>query len=357
MPREPLAIVGIGCRLPGEVSDAASLWSLLIEGKSGIRDVPSDRWNAARYSQAIPGKHVTTKAGYLNRVDQFDAAFFGISPREANQIDPQQRLLLELAWEALEDAGIPPRTLRGTRTGVFVGIASFDYGAIRSRDHHMADLHSATGIAQSIAANRLSYCFDLKGPSLATDTACSSSLVALHLACESIRSGESDAALVGGVNLILSPSGAIVFSMASMLSPDAECYAFDARANGFVRGEGAGVVFVRKLSEAIKNQDRIYATIRATAMNQDGHTVAMMVPGQAAQEDLLREVYEKAGVAPADVAYVEAHGTGTPVGDPIEAKAIGNMLSRGRLPAAPLRIGSVPAEILRRQTRPFRFRT
>ena len=343
---EPLAIVGIGCRCPGEVSDAASFWSLLIEGKSGIRDLPSDRWNAARYSQrSIPGKHVTTKGGYLGHVDQFDASFFGISPREANHMDPQQRLLLELAWEALEDAGIPPRTLRGSRTGVFVGISSFDYGAIRGRDHHLADLHSATGMAQSIAANRLSYCLDLKGPSLATDTACSSSLVALHLACESMRSGESDAALVGGVNLILSPSGAIVFSTASMLSPDAECYAFDSRANGFVRGEGAGVVFIKKLSQAIENQDRIYAIIRSTAINQDGHTVAMMVPGQAAQEALLREVYEKAGVAPADVAYVEAHGTGTPVGDPIEAKAIGNILSKGRLPTAPLRIGSVKTNL------------
>lgn len=343
---EPLAIVGIGCRFPGEVSDAASFWSLLIEGKSGIRDLPSGRWNAERYSQrVIPGKHVTTKGGYLDRVDQFDASFFGISPREANHMDPQQRLLLELAWEALEDAGVPPRTLRGSRTGVFVGISSFDYGAIRSKDNYLVDLHSATGMALSIAANRLSYCLDLKGPSLATDTACSSSLVALHLGCESVRSGQSDMALVGGINLILSPGGTIVFSMASMLSPDAECYAFDSRANGFVRGEGAGVVFIKRLSQAIEDRDRIYAVIRSTAVNQDGHSAALTVPGQAAQEALLKEVYEKAGVEPADVGYVEAHGTGTPVGDPIEAIAIGNALSKQRVPTSPLRIGSVKTNI------------
>ena len=343
---EPLAIVGIGCRFPGGVSDAASFWSLLIEGKTGIRDLPSDRWNAARFSQrSIPGKQIVTRAGYLDQVDQFDASFFGISPREANHMDPQQRLLLELAWEALEDAGIAPRTLRGSRTGVFVGISSFDYGAIRSRDSYTVDLHSAPGMALSIAANRLSYCLDLRGPSLATDTACSSSLAALHLACESIRSGQSDMALVGGVNLILSPSGTIVFSMASMLSPDGECYAFDSRANGFVRGEGAGIVVIKRLSRAMENQDRIYAVIRSTAMNQDGHTTALTVPGQAAQEALLQEVYAKAGVAPADIAYVEAHGTGTPVGDPIEAIAIGNKLSKERLQTAPLRIGSVKTNI------------
>lgn len=346
--KEAIAIVGIGCRFPGRVLDVDSFWSLLIEGKSGIRDVPADRWNAARFyhpDRSVPGKLITPRGGYLDRADQFDAAFFGISPREANRMDPQQRWLLEVAWEALEDGGVAPVTLRGSQTGVFVGISGFDYATIQTTNGRGTDVHSASGMALSIAANRLSYWFDLRGPSLAVDTACSSALVALHLACESIRNGESEMALAGGVNALLTPGASIAFSKAGMLSPDGECYAFDSRANGFVRAEGAGLVLIKRLSRALADQDRIYAVIRSTASNQDGRTPAMAVPGEAAQIALLRSAYDKADIDPAHVAYMEAHGTGTPVGDPIETAAIGKVLSKGRVSDAPCRIGSVKTNI------------
>ena len=346
--KDAIAIVGIGCRFPGRVQDVDTFWSLLMEGRSGIREVPADRWNVARFhhpDRSVPGKLVTPRGGYLDRIDQFDASFFGISPREASRMDPQQRWLLEVAWEALEDAGVAPSTLKGSQTGVFVGISAFDYATMQTTNRRGVDVHSASGMALSIASNRLSYWFDLRGPSLSVDTACSSALVALHLACESIRNGETEMALAGGVNALITPGASVAFSKAGMLSPDGECYAFDSRANGFVRAEGAGLVFIKRLTQALADQDRIYAVIRSTASNQDGRTPAMAVPGEAAQIALLQDVYEKAGIDPAHVAYMEAHGTGTPVGDPIETSAIGKVLAKGRASQVPCRIGSVKTNI------------
>lgn len=343
---EPLAIIGIGCRFPGGVRDAASYWKLLCDGVDAISEVPPDRWSIDRYfhpESDRPGKTTSRWGGFIDGFDQFDAAFFGISPREAGQMDPQQRLLLEVAFESLEDAGQPFSDLVGTEVAVFMGLSSFDYSTMQTdfRDRAHIDVYTNTGTALSIAANRISYCFDLLGPSAAVDTACSSSLVAVHLACQSLWRGESSLALAGGVNVLICPDGYVGFSKMSMLSPDGRCRAFDARANGFVRGEGAGIVVLKPLSRARADGDRIYALIRSTAVNQDGHSSGMTAPSEAAQEALLRQACRAAGVAPADIQYVEAHGTGTPVGDPIEARAIGAALGTGRRPDQPCVIGSV----------------
>ncbi|TWU31996.1 type I polyketide synthase [Novipirellula artificiosorum] len=330
---EPLALVGVGCRFPGGACDANSLWQLLVDGHSAIRDVPDDRWHVDRYHHRDAdtlGHMVTRRGGFVDQLKQFDAAFWGISPREAMRMDPQQRWLLETAWEACEDAGIPPSKLRGTSMGVFVGASSHDYGSLQMNDIANLDVHTNTGGTLSIAANRISYLFDLKGPSIAVDTACSSALVAVALACRSIWAGQCGAALAGGVNALITPNTSIGFSKASMLSPSGECFAFDARADGYVRGEGAGLVLLKPLSEAIKQNDRIYAVLRSAVVNQDGQTSSMTVPSVDGQCDMLRTAYREAGVDPRDVAYVEAHGTGTPVGDPIEAEALGRVLSEGR---------------------------
>ena len=240
---EPLAIVGIGCRLPGGVNGPESFWQLMAEGRSGIVPVPADRWNRERWHHEnvdIPGKMITKWGGFIHDFDRFDAQFFGISPREALRMDPQQRWLLEAAWESLEDAGIPPVSLRGSQTAVFVGIASNDYANVAQSDPRNVDVHTNSGSTLSIASNRIAYLFDFKGPAVSVDTACSSALVAINLACESIWSGESTMALAGGVNALLTPDASIGFSKASMLSPSGQCFAFDDRANGYVRGEGGG---------------------------------------------------------------------------------------------------------------------
>ncbi|WP_345326201.1 thioester reductase domain-containing protein [Novipirellula rosea] len=347
-PREPLALVGVGCRFPGGVRDTDSLWQLLVDGRSAIREVPDDRWHVDRYHHRDPdaiGHMVTRRGGFVDQLKQFDPAFWGISPREAIRMDPQQRWLLETAWEACEDAGIAPSTLRGTSVGVFVGAASHDYGTLQLDDLANLDVHSNTGGTLSIAANRISYMFDFKGPSLAVDTACSSALVAVAIACRAIWSGECDAALAGGVNALITPNTSVGFSKASMLSPSGECYAFDARANGYVRGEGAGLVLLKPLSKAIQQRDRIYAVLRSAVVNQDGQTSSMTVPSVAGQSEMLAAAYREAGVAPQDVAYMEAHGTGTPVGDPIEAEALGQVLSQGRDDGNVCYMGSIKTNI------------
>jgi acyl transferase domain-containing protein/NADPH:quinone reductase-like Zn-dependent oxidoreductase/acyl carrier protein len=348
--REPVAITGIGCRLPGGVNGPRSLWRLLIEGVDAISPVPPDRWDADRYyspraQQA--GRMNTAEGGFLDQADGFDAAFFGIPDRVAEQMDPQQRLLLEVCWETFEDAGIPAERLAGGRTGVFVGACSQDYGGLQSSPGEIEGIgpHSATGTFMSILSNRLSYTFDLRGPSVTLDTACSSSLVAVHLACASLRRGESDIAVAGGVNVMLTPQFSVVLSQAAMLSPDARCRAFDASADGYVRGEGAGVVLLKPLSRARLDGDRIYAVIRGTAINQDGRTQGITVPNGPAQAANFRESLADAGVVPADVGFVEAHGTGTPVGDPIEANALGQVLAVGRDPGQVAYLGSIKTNI------------
>lgn len=346
--REPLAIVGMSCRFPGGVSDPGSFWQLMINKRSGIIPVPNERWNRERWyhkNAEIPGKMITKWAGFVHDFDRFDAQFFGISPREALRMDPQQRWLLEAAWESLEDAGFPPVDLRGTDTGVFIGIASNDYANVAQSDPKNVDVHTNSGSTLSIASNRIAYLFDLKGPAVSVDTACSSALVAVNLACESIWSGQSTMALAGGVNALLTPDASIGFSKASMLSPSGQCFAFDDRANGYVRGEGAGVIVVKPLKDAIADGDRIYCTIRAAVINQDGNTSSMTVPGVETQAAMLRIAYDQAGMAPKRVRYMEAHGTGTPVGDPIETRALGQVLAEGRDEDDWCLIGSVKTNV------------
>jgi acyl transferase domain-containing protein/NADPH:quinone reductase-like Zn-dependent oxidoreductase/thioesterase domain-containing protein/SAM-dependent methyltransferase/acyl carrier protein len=344
----PVAIVGVGCRFPGGANDPESFWSLLMEGRSGIREVPLDRWNLARYYDPDPGAvgtMVTKWGGFVDGLDAFDAHFWSVSPREAMRMDPQQRWLLEVAWEAIEDSGVAPSRLRGERVGVFVGISATDYGGVQLPNLEGIDAYTNSGSTLSIASNRISYMLDLKGPSLSVDTACSSSAVAVWLACRSLWAGECVAALVGGVNAIITPHATVGFSKAAMVSRSGQCFAFDARANGYVRGEGAGVVYLKPLAAALVDGDRIYAVIRGAAVNQDGHTSSMTVPSVEGQTAMLREAYAQAGVPPNRVAYVEAHGTGTPVGDPIEATALGRVLGEGRPSGTPCPIGSVKTNI------------
>jgi len=344
---EAIAIIGIGCRFPG-AADAEAFWQLLRNGVDAIREVPPDRFDLRDFfdpDPAMPGKMVTRWGGFIEQVDQFDAHFFGISPREAARMDPQQRLLLEMAVQALEDAGQVRERLAGTPVGVFIGISNNDYGRIQLNDLRRIDAYAGTGNALSIAANRISYVFDFHGPSMALDTACSSSLVAVHEACNSLRRGESSLALAGGVNLILSPAITINFSKAGAMAPDGRCKTFDARADGYVRGEGAGIVVLKPLTKAVADGDPIYAVIRGSAVNQDGRSNGLMAPSPRAQEAVLREAYKRAGVAPGAVQYVEAHGTGTFLGDPIEAKALGAVLGVNRHPGRPCAIGSVKTNI------------
>ncbi len=347
---EPVAIVGIGCRFPGGASDPLRFWALLEQGVDAIREIPPERWNTRAFYDprpGVPGKTQARWGGFVEGIDQFDPQFFGISPREATRMDPQQRLLLEVAWEALEDAGQPVERLAGTRTAVYAGISCWDYSIVQfdMRDRGFIDVHSNTGCSLSIVSNRISYLFDLHGPSVSVDTACSSALVAIHLACQSIWKEGCTHALAGGVNAMLLPDWYIGFSRLGVLSPDGRCKAFDVRANGYVRSEGAGMVLLKPLSRALADGDRVYAVIRGTAVNQDGRTPTMTVPGQQAQEALLREAYRKAGVTGRQLQYVEAHGTGTPVGDPIEARALGSVLGEGRADGQPCVIGSVKTNI------------
>ncbi len=350
MTKDRIAIIGIGCRFPGGVNDPESFWNLLVEGREAVTDVPPDRWNVERFfdpEPGLPGKSIARRGGFLERIDQFDPQFFGISPREAPFVDPQHRLLLETAWEAMEDAGLVLDLDGGTNFGVFVGISHNEYQGIQSApwEHSGIGPHSPTGCAHSIAANRISYCFNLRGPSVAMDTACSSALTAVHAACEHIRAGRGDTALAGGVTVMITAGGFIGFSQAAMLSPEGRCKAFDASANGFVRGEGAGIVVLKRLSRALADGDPIYGVIIGTALNQDGHTNGISLPSAEAQARLVRDACIDAGVAPSQIGFVEAHGTGTAVGDPIEAHALAAALCEDRPADAPLLIGSVKTNL------------
>jgi acyl transferase domain-containing protein/acyl carrier protein len=346
---EPIAITGIGCRFPGGANGPEAFWNLLRGGIDAIIEIPPDRWNIRAFYDAepgLPGKTNSRWGGFIDGIDQFDPAFFGISPREAAFMDPQQRLLLETAWESLEDAGFAADPATGSDTGVFVGISTNDYSRIQSTlsDRTTIEAHTTTGGVMSIAANRISYLLNMRGPSFVVDTACSSSLVAVHLACQSLRRGECATALAGGVNTILIPDTFIGFSRMSMLSPDGRCKAFDARGNGFVRGEGAGVIVLKPLAAAQADGDRIYAVIRGSAVNQDGRTSSLTVPGEEAQKRLIRDACRDASVDPLEVDYIEAHGTGTAIGDPIETGAIGAVLGENRTGRACV-IGSVKTNI------------
>lgn len=348
---EPIAVVGVGCRLPGGVNTPDQYWDLLKDSRSGIVRVPSDRWDADAYfseDHTVPGTICNTEGGFLTswQPDEFDAEFFAISPREAAAIDPQQRLLLEVACEALEDAGITPRAIRGTQTGVFVGQTAYDYMLNLSAGlaQENLDAYVLTGNSANFAAGRLSYFLGARGPAMVVDTACSSSLTAIHLACQSLRGREIDTALVGGTNLMLSPGASIACSRWGMLSPEGRCKTFDAAADGYVRSEGCGVVVLKRLADAQRDGDRVLAVVRGTAVNQDGASSGVTVPNGPAQQALLRQALAASKLQPGDIDYVEAHGTGTPLGDPIELEALSRVFA-DRAGAEPLILGSVKTNL------------
>ncbi|MFC0597434.1 type I polyketide synthase, partial [Streptomyces palmae] len=354
----PVAVVGIACRLPG-APDAAAFWQLLRDGRDAITDVPADRWrttgSATGSDEALfdpdptaPGTIATRRGGFLDQeqISHFDPGFFGISPREAAAMDPQQRLILELSWHALEDAGILPDRLQDSRTGVVMGVITDDYATLQRRgDLAALNRHSVTGLHRSMIANRVSYTLGLRGPSLTVDAGQASALVAVETACEQLRRGETTLALAGGVNLNLAPEGSVALTKFGGLSPDGTCYTFDERANGYVRGEGAGVVVLKPLHAALADGDPIYCVIRGGAVNNDGGGENLTTPHQPAQEDVLRRAYENAGVDPAVVQYVELHGTGTKAGDPVEAGALGTVLGAARPADAPLLVGSAKTNV------------
>lgn len=347
--REPIAIVGSGCRFPGGVNSADSYWQLLVEGKNGIVEIPESRWNIERYFSAdksIPGKMYSRFGGFIEAPEAFDADFFNIPKREAISVDPQHRLLLETSWEALENAGYSPQRLSGVACGVFVGMFGNDYMVeLMSQPEEHIDAYMGIGNYHSMAAGRLAYLLGVQGPSVAVDAACASSLVSVHLACQSLRAKESDLALAGGTHCILSPEFSISFCKAHMLSATSRCMAFDDRADGFVRGEGAGMVVLKRLSDAIADRDNILALIRGSAVNQDGATSSLTVPSGLAQQRVIRAALNNAHVEPEQVGYVETHGTGTPIGDPIEFGALCEVYGKTRSSASPLLIGAVKTNV------------
>lgn len=330
----PIAIIGIGCRFPGGVSSPQGLWEKLCQGFDGICDIPEDRWDIRRFYDSDPslaGKMVVKRGGFLQqKLDTFDAGFFNLSPREADCLDPQQRLLLEVSWEAMEDGNLVPSSLKGSRTGVFIGGFTTDWQTLNNQPDNLllGDLYTAINSSQTVLSARLAHFFDLKGPCLTVDTACSSSLVSVHLACQSIWNGECRMALAGGVNAILTPQTSIGMSKGRFLNPEGQCRAFDADAKGYVRGEGAGIVILKPLQQAIQDGDAIYAVIRATGVNHDGHTNGLALPNRDAQKELISAVLTQAQIDPSDIQYVEAHGTGTLAGDPSEAWAIDQVLNQ-----------------------------
>ena len=341
----PIAIVGMGCRFPGGVNDAESFWELLIAGRDAITTVPGWRYDVEKLYDPDPhakGKVATKWGGFVEAPEMFDPAFFGIAPVEAVGMDPQQRMLLEVSWEALEDAGIVPATLNGSKTGVYVGMCNGDYAQLGlNRPAEELDAYFAQGASHAVAAGRISYFLGLRGPSLAIDTACSASLVAVHEACQSLRLGETELALAGGVNLVLSPEVTMGLSRAQMMSPDGRCKAFSVDANGFVRSEGCGIVVLKRLQDAERDGDRVLGVIRGSAVNQDGRSSGLTAPNGPSQVDVIRAALRDAGLGPEAISYVEAHGTGTSLGDTIEMQALGETLGKGRADAARLPVGSV----------------
>jgi phthiocerol/phenolphthiocerol synthesis type-I polyketide synthase D len=341
---DAIAVVGLGCRLPGGVHGPRQLWDFLVNGGDAVRQVPEDRWEqftppGAAASAVVQG--LNRWGGYLDEISGFDAEFFGISPREAELMDPQQRMLLEVSWEALEHASIAPTSLRGSSTGVFVGMSGNEYSHLTTQRLADVDAYVSTGSALSIASNRLSYLLDLRGPSMTVDTACSSSLVAMHQAIGSIASGEISTAIVGGVNLVLAPVISFTFDQAGALAPDGRCKSFSADANGIARAEGCGVVVLKRLADARRDGNHVLSIIRGSAVNQDGRSNGITAPNPLAQEALLRTAYDRTDIDPYSVDYIEAHGTGTLLGDPIEAGALGAVLGgSGREEDRPLLLGS-----------------
>jgi thioester reductase-like protein len=347
--RQEIAIIGLAARLPGG-PDPDAFWETLRDGREGISEIPGDRWDADAFYDPDPetaGKMATRRAGFIPDVANFDAQFFGISPREAMYMDPQHRLMLETSWHALENAGLAPASMAGTRGGVFMGLSTHDYLGLLSEKLTYAniDAYFGTGTSPAAAAGRISYRLGFEGPAVTVDTACSSSLVAIHQAAQALRSGECDLALAGGVNVLLTPATMINFSRARMLAPDGRCKTFDAAADGYVRGEGCGVIVMKRLDDALRDGDRIRAVIRGSAVNQDGASGGLTVPNGRAQQRVIGDALKQAGLEPREVDYLEAHGTGTSLGDPIEAQAAASVFGAGRDKEHPLLIGSVKTNI------------
>jgi acyl transferase domain-containing protein len=346
---ERIAIVGIGCRFPGNATNPAAFWDLLRLGQDAIAKIPSDRWELEKiYGPGYDAGNFShiLRGGFLDKIQEFDCAFFGISPREALTLDPQQRLLLEVTWEALENAAVNPHDLKNTSTGVFVGISNNDYAQRLTMQQRLAiNGYLGTGNSHSTAAGRISFILGFTGPCLAVDTACSSSLVAVHLACRSLRLAESDVAIAGGVNLLVSPETSIYLSMAGALSKESRCKTFDAAADGYVRSEGCGVIVLKRLSDALEAGDRVLAVIRGSAINHDGHTSGFTVPHGPSQQAVIHRALADAGVSAKEVSYLEAHGTGTSLGDPIEVHALGQVFGDTHTAANPLFLGSVKTNI------------
>ena len=345
-PTDAIAITGIGLRFPG-ADTVAEFWDLLCNGENAVGEVPTERWDIKKLPEGLSKQQQSAMrfGGFINDIKGFDAAFFGISAQEANSLDPKQRLVLETAWHAIEDAGVPQKKLRGSRTGVYVGTSVYDYYQLLCSDERNIDNYLGTGNFNCIVANRLSYFLDLKGPSLSVETACSASLTAVQLACTAIRNGDCDQALVGGAMIMLSPEVTESFARGNFLAPDGRCKAFDNRADGYVRGEGAAMIMLKPLSQAMADNDRIYATILSAVCNQDGRSNGLTAPNPLSQQSLIREACEQAGIKASDIAYVEAHGTGTRLGDPMEVKSLGAVLGRGRAADRPCHIGSVKTNI------------
>ncbi|HEX7836487.1 MAG TPA: type I polyketide synthase, partial [Kofleriaceae bacterium] len=345
---DPIAIIGFGCRFPGDANDPDSFWRLVAGGVDAISEVPRERWDIDAYydpDPGAPGKMYTRNGGFLAGIDRFDPAFFEISPREALNMDPQQRLLLETSWEALERAGIPPGSLMDAHVGVFVGVMSHEYLALQGSDLERRDGYVTTGSLGSVASGRISYALGVRGPSMTIDTACSSSLVATHLACQALRAGECELALAGGATVVLTPSLFVEFSRLRGLSHDGRCKSFDAAADGVIWSEGCGVLVLKRLRDAQRDGDRVLAVIAGSAVNQDGRSQGLTAPNGLAQQDVIRRALASAKLAPADIDYVEAHGTGTRLGDPIEMQALGAVLQEGRDPARPVVVGSLKSNI------------
>jgi len=346
---EPIAVISMGCRLPGGINNPADFWQFLHSKKDGISQVPLEHWNPANYYDrdfSKAGKMCTFSGGFIPHLKTFDAHFFNIAPREAISLDPQQRVLLEVCWEALENAGIPPNSLSNSLTGVFIGICGNDYWhQLLKRDSQQIDAYLTTGNTHSTASGRLSYFLGINGPSLSVNTACSSSLVAVHLAIKSIRDRECNLAIVGGVNRIISPEVSISFSKARMLSPDGRCKTFDASANGFVRSEGCGVVVLKRLKDAMADRDNILAVLRGSAINQDGRSSGLTAPNGLSQQSVIQKALKNARIQADEVGYLEAHGTATSLGDSVEIGALGEVFGDKNKRSEPLIVGSVKANI------------
>ncbi|HZZ38231.1 MAG TPA: beta-ketoacyl synthase N-terminal-like domain-containing protein [Acidobacteriaceae bacterium] len=345
---EPIAIIGMGLRLPGGATDEASFWALLREGRDAIREIPPERWDWRSWDEpgvAGSGSGVSRFGGFINEPEAFDAGFFGIAPREAVMMDPQHRLALEIAWEALENGGYGSPAIQGSATGIFLGIGNSDYGRHIFRDAAAMDAYAGSGNSPAMVAGRLSYVLGLHGPAVAIDTSCSSSLVAVHEACASLRAGECTMALAGGVNLMLLPEAHVALSRAQMMAPDGRCKTFDDAANGYVRGEGGGIVVLKRLSAAVADGDRIVAVIRGSAVNHDGRSGGLTAPSGPAQTAVIRKAAEAAGVPPAAIGFVETHGTGTALGDPIEVEALASVLCEGRDAGQPLLLGALKTNL------------